>query len=279
VEKFPQSEEVEAANYGRARAHLQNEEYEEAAKPLRANMQRFPQSPSAPDTQFMLAVVLGAQGTSAMQKATEKVPAAEAAWAEAERLLADIIQKRTDLALANDAQFQLGENLAARAAFEQGAKREEFLKRALEAYRAVQPKEIIIKAQETRLGQIRDALARPTPDVALRQRTLRFQQRELEKAAALQQRPDQTVAAKIKSAQLFLGLERFDEARVILSFVDQFTEDPEQKKADPLLLHAQLRRAKAGGQSRRRLREIPGDVSGRSDRRESAARRRHRISR
>jgi TolA-binding protein len=230
IQKFPQSAEVESANYGLARVHSQIENFEEAAKALRVNLQRFANSPSALDTQFLLAVVLGAQATTALQKATAKDPAADAAFTEAEKLLAGIIQKRSDIALANDAQFQLGELLAARGGFERGDAQKGIFYRGLEAYRAVLPKELVVKAQQDRLVAIREALRASAGDVNRLQNVQRLQQREIEKLAALEQRGDLTLAAKIKSGQIFLGLGLYDEARILMRFVEQFTEDIEQKK-------------------------------------------------
>jgi outer membrane protein assembly factor BamD (BamD/ComL family) len=230
VAKFPQSEEVESANLGKARALFQMEEYDDAVKALRANLQAFPQSPSALDTQFMLAAVLGTQGTVAMQKATAQDPVAEAAFKEAEQLLRSIIQRRTDIALVNEAHFQLGELLAARASFVKGPAQLELQEGALEQYRSVLPKELVIKAQQDRLNQIREAIRGSAGDLSRLQRAQRLLQREMEKLTALEARGDQTLAAKLKSAQVFLARGGFDEARLLVRFADQFTEDAEQKK-------------------------------------------------
>jgi TolA-binding protein len=232
IKRFPQSEEVEMANYGKARAHYQLQQYELAANALRANLQRFPQSPSAQDTQFLLAVVLATQANVAMQKATAKDPTADAAYEEALRLLADIIQKRTDIALANDAQFQLGEILLSRSNFVTGEAQQQFARRALDAFRAVVPKEAVVKAQQDRLAQIQVALQQAvnTRDMTAIRRAQRLQQREQEKLAALEQRADQSLAAKLKSGQAFITLQDFDAARVLFHFLEPFVEEPDQHK-------------------------------------------------
>ncbi|MDQ3623019.1 MAG: tetratricopeptide repeat protein [Verrucomicrobiota bacterium] len=231
IQKFPESEEVETANYGKARALYQIERYEDAAAALRVNMQKFPKSESALDNQFMLALVLATQANVSMRKATAKDPTVDAAYTEAERLLSDIVQKRTDLAVVNDARFQLGELFAARAGFAgQSEEKEKLSKRALENYRQVEPKEDIIKAQNERLKGILDRMRASVGDPAGLKRLQRLQQREQEKLANLEGRGDQTLAAKIKSAQVFLALEKFDEARTLSNFVAPFAEDPEQKK-------------------------------------------------
>ena len=232
IAKFPQSEEIESANYGKARAHYQLQHYEQAAAALRSNLQKFPQSPSTQDTQFMLAVVLGTHANVAMQKLTAKDPVADAAYEEAVRLLADIIQKRSDVALANDAQFQLAELLFARSNFATGAVQKQLARRALEAYRAVLPKDAVIKAQQDRLAQVQQIIqqAGANRDVNAVRRVQRLLQREQEKMVSLEQRPDQTFAAKIKSGQVFVTLGDYDAARVLFRFLEPFTDDAEQKK-------------------------------------------------
>src|SRR4029453_17627757 len=103
---------------GKARSYYGLEKYEEAAKSLRENMQKFPTSESAMDTQFMLSVILTTQANATMKAATVagENKEAEAAYKEAKELLLAIIKERTrpDLAVMNDAQFQLGEMLASR---------------------------------------------------------------------------------------------------------------------------------------------------------------------
>ena len=67
---------------------------------MRANLQKFANSPSALDTQYLLALTLGTLANVTMQTATAKDATAEANYNEAERLLNDIIAKRTDVARA-----------------------------------------------------------------------------------------------------------------------------------------------------------------------------------
>ncbi len=168
----------------------------------------------------------------ANQKQTGKDPAADAAYDEAGRLLGDIISKRSDIALANDAQFQLAEMNAARANYENAEAKQPIFERALSAYRAVLPKELVIKAQEARLATIGDMKtnALKTGDVAQFKRLQRFLDKELEKAALLKERPDQTISAKVKMGQIFLAMHKFDETRVLLSFIEPAIEDAELKK-------------------------------------------------
>ncbi len=233
IQKFPNSEEVESANYGKARAFYSIQQFEDAAPPLRENLKKYPQSTSVFDTEYMLAVVLGTQANVSMQKATAKDPTADAAYDEAGRLLGDIIGKRSDIALANSAQYQLGEMMAARGSFTDDAElKATILQRALSAFRAVLPKEQVITAQQNRLAAIQNAKtnALKSGDVAQYKRLGRFLEKELEKAAVLKDGPERTISAKVKMGQIFLTLQKFDEARVLLSYVQPAVEDPELKK-------------------------------------------------
>ncbi|HZJ15363.1 MAG TPA: outer membrane protein assembly factor BamD, partial [Chthoniobacteraceae bacterium] len=241
IQKFPQSPEVEQANLGKARSYYGLEKFEEAAKPLRENMQKFPTSESALDTQFMLSVILTTQANATTRAATVATEnkQADAAYDEAGKLLRDIIAKRTDLAVMNDAQFQLGEMLASRGnAMPKSEAQDKVFYEALDAYRNTFPKEVVLNAQKARIKYFQDrgTEAGKNRDVAnfrLLQKTV---QRETAKIADLETRPDQTLAAKIKMGQIYLTLhkdkerERMDEARVLFHFAEKFTEDPEQKK-------------------------------------------------
>ena len=232
IQKYPESPELESANYGKARALYANDRYEEAAATLRASLQKFPQSPSATDTQFMLALVLGTQANASMQKATAKDPTAIAAFDESVKILNGLLARRTDIAVANDAQFQLGEILLSRGNFEQGDTRAQFYGQALEAFRGVQSKEVVVKAQQDRIALIRQRQTEVlrSGDVAMSKRIQRFAEKEQEKTAGIEQRADQTLSAKIKNVQIFISLENFDAARVLLRYLEPQIEDPGQKK-------------------------------------------------
>ncbi|MEA3213782.1 MAG: hypothetical protein QOE70_6839 [Chthoniobacter sp.] len=237
LQKFPQSEEGESANFGKAIAFFQLKKYEEAVQALRTNLTKFAQSESIQDSQYTLALVLGADGVDALQKATAPDPAAIAKLDEGEKVLRDIIGKGVNLAVVNDAQFQLGEMLTARGTFTDAEKQKELrttiFKKALEAYRGVSTKEQVIAAQKKRIDNIslRRVDAGKQANVQLFRRLQRLQEKEQEKLAAFEERGDQTVTAKIKSGQIFFQLGKLDESRVLLTFVEPLAaEDPEAKK-------------------------------------------------
>lgn len=239
LQRFPQSEEGESANMGKALAMFQLRKFEEAAAALRANLQKFPQSETIQDSEFTLALVLGADGASALAKATAPDPGALGKLEEGEKLLRGIIGRRTtpqaNLALINDAQFQLGEMLNARASFTDPKKKDEreaHYKKALDAYRGVFTKEQVIAAQKQRIENVgqRRIDAGKKGDLATFRRLQRVQEKEQEKLATFEGRGDQTVTAKVKSGQIFFQMGKFDEARVLLTFVEPHAEDPEDKK-------------------------------------------------
>ena len=188
----------------------------------------------------MLALILNTQGNETMRKATTEGEdkTAVAAYDEAEKLLREIVGKRTDLAMMNDAQFQLGEMLAARGSFKGTQNKDAIFYKALDAYRNTYPNEIVVGAQKARIKRFEDLMkkAGEARDVAALRHYQALIVREQGKLGELAQRPDQTLAAKIKSAQLYLELhkdkerERMDEARVLYRFVEKFTKDPEQQK-------------------------------------------------
>ena len=235
LQKFPKSEEVESINYGKALAYFQLQKYEEAARPLRLNLQTFPQSESIQDSQFTLALVLGTEGVTAMQKDAAGDPAAMAKFDEGEKLLRDIVTKRLNVALMNDAQFQLGEMLSARASFTPADKKEQkeaIFQKALEAYRGVLSKEQVVAAQKARVENVslRRIEAGKKQDLPLFKRLQRVQEKEMEKLAGFEQRGDETTTAKLKSGQIFFQLNKLDEARVLLGYIEPLAENEDTKK-------------------------------------------------
>jgi len=231
IQKYPNSDEMEAIVYSKALSSYQIGKYDDAAAGLRSNLLKFAKSDSVLDSQYLLAITLATQASTILQNSPGD-PKAFAKYDEAGKLLGDIIQRRSDLALANDAQFQLGEILSNRAALTDKAAQGELYGRAIDAYRAVQPKDLMVKAQEDRIAgflqRLHDpATLRSLPTVKYFQRVI---EHEREKLDSLKTKPDQTVTAKIKVAEAFYNQQRYDEARLMLDFLKQFAEDDNQKK-------------------------------------------------
>lgn len=238
---FPRSATLETAIYGRAVAEFQIERLSAAIEDLRKNLAAFPRSESILDSEFLLAVTLARQASeSTSTEAKAAVPGAREAAAksyeEAQKLLTDVVTKRTDLALANDAQFQLGEVISARAAgLPPGPARNALFDQALAAYRAVEPKPPMIAAQTARITRLRETrLAEARKGAAADRGALARLgdrlTREQGKLADLNAKPDPVLAARIRSGGVFFQLERYDETRVLMNaLLPSATQADDQK--------------------------------------------------
>ena len=237
IAKFPKSTSVETALYGRAVAAYQIAHYDAAARDLRLVLTAFPNSETVLDSTFLLAITVATDANLAIGKETPTpadLAAAGKGYTEAERLLGEIISKRTDISLANDAQFQLGETLLAHANAVPAAARNALYGRALAAYRAVEPKETMIAAQTARVQRISEArIAELRKGAAGRVAAGQIDQlrlRELGKLEALQAKEDPVLGARIKSGAVYCNLQRYDEARVLMTTLLPVIKKPEDEK-------------------------------------------------
>jgi len=224
--KFPQSDEAESASYSKALALYQLEKYDLAMDVLRKNMAQFAQSPTIQDSQYLLALTLATVASNSMAKATAPDPAADQQFDEAEKLLRDIIAKNQNIALINDAQFQIGELLLARGGFMTGedskAKQTETFSKALDAYRSVASKDRVVAAQKARIAFFNDLRVKAgvAKDVAGLQKYKRLVDKETEKLAQIEGRADQTQQAMFKSGLIFFTQNKMDETRVLYTHLE-----------------------------------------------------------
>jgi TolA-binding protein len=231
VQKYQKSQQIESATYGRAMAEFQIQNYDEAEKALQASLQQFPNSDSSAETEDLLGVVLTADADNITRNHGDE-GAAMAKYNEALGHLAAVIEKRADVVLANDAQFQIGEVLFGRAGAETGEKKDADLTHAIEAYQAVKPADAMVQAQQARLAAtlvvMRQAEAsRSAGEIAEAQRQ---QDRENAKLAAAKSAPDQTFNAQLRVAASYFILGKYDEARTLLTYLQPFAEQPDQKQ-------------------------------------------------
>ena len=231
VQKYPSSEEVETANYGRAMAAYQIEDFAAAEQSLQTNLQKFPTSETILDSEDLLAVTLTAEASSILQNHGDQQAGMDK-FNQALRYLADIIVRHKDVALANDAQFQIGEVLFNRGSEDEGQKQVDDLSHAIDAYRAVLPKEQMVQAQEAHVAELLErrrqaVLNRNSVEVEAVQR---LQDRENAKLQALKDAPDQTMNAQLRIAASYFLLKRYDEARVLLRYLEGFAQDAGDKK-------------------------------------------------
>lgn len=238
VNKFPRSTELETALYGRAVAAYQIARYPDAERDLRRNVAQFPNSDTMLDSTFLLSLTVATQANLLLAKENHPPADTDAAlkcYVEAERLLEDIIRNRTDLSLANDAQYQLGETLLAHARASVLPAQKALDERALAAYRAVEPKAGMLAAQEARvrgLNERRIAELRKGA-AADRARTRQLDQRRLfeqGKLEELQAKDDPVLGARIKGGSVYWDLRRFDEVRVLMNALLPSIKKPEDDR-------------------------------------------------
>jgi TolA-binding protein len=231
IKKSPNSTAAQSAMYGRASASFQMEDYYAATRTLREIVRKFPNGESFLDSEDLLAVVLIADANSIVARHGDQ-QAALMKFSEALKYLADVIQRHTDVALANDAQYQIGEVLFNRAASEQGDARTNDLTNAIAAYRAVQPKASMVTAQQARLDVVtqRQRQVAASRDANQIQAVQRVMDRENAKMDAIKNAPDVTVGAQLRIASCYYMLAKYDEARVMLEYLQPFATDDGQKK-------------------------------------------------
>ena len=230
--KYPNSEETESTIYAKGMALFQVARYADAGQVLLSIMRAYPASPTVMESQYLLALINATVAAeSAKKPGGEK--SAEVQYTEAERLLRDILTRRTSLVLANDTQFQLGELLFARAGgMADRAKQTAMYGRAIEAYRTVTPKDQIQQQQQQWVASLTAGVNIPNQDAATLKARKRQLDREQGKLSDIKQRPDQSLMAKIRTGQVFSLLGKHDESRVLLTYLDQAgnVTEPEQKK-------------------------------------------------
>ena len=154
IQKYPQSQEIEAANFGSAIASFQIGDFAAAKTALENNLSRFPNSGSVLESQNLLALIYATEGSKMLSEDGADKSAAFALYTKAADLLRDIINKQTDLTLVNAAQFQLGEILLNEAAFAPEDRRTALLDEARAAFRGVLPKEEILALQQKKIDGI-----------------------------------------------------------------------------------------------------------------------------
>lgn len=233
IAKYPASAQLETVTYGRALSAFQIAKYDEVESFLRTNLKSFPKSETILESQFLLAICLMTEGAMQAQETFGVAnPKADAAFDEAQRLLTDIITRRSDIALLNDAQFQLGELLVNRAIFAPEADRSALYAKALEAYRSLFPKATTVAAQEARIKNVKERrlAALAAKNLPLMKSLEGLLDHEISKLSAVKAKGDLSISAQIKVGQLFYHKKDYDEARVVFRQMQPFAEDEEQKK-------------------------------------------------
>ncbi len=233
LEQFQSKPEAESAFYGRALSYFQVGELGKAEEDLRTGLRAFAQSETILDSQYLLAITLAAQASELVQKAGSKAtPESNAKFDSAIAELRKIMEAGKDIALSNDARFQLGEVLFQKASSLPEAEAAPVFQEAVDNYRLVKPRADMIAAQEKLIASIverrRQALASGRAD--LLPVLQRVSDRAQSKLAAMQSRPDQTLAAALRVGQVYFQQGRYNEARVLLNHLLKFAQTEEQKR-------------------------------------------------
>ena len=233
INTYPQSPDLESAIYSRAIAAYQIRKYDDVVKDLELNLQKFPNSSTLPASKNLLAITLATQGSLELNKKdAANSAAAFALYKRATDYLREIIKNKEDVALINDANFQLGEILFNQAVFSPEADRPAIYQQALEAYRSVAPKEQVIKWQQDLLKDFpsRKLEAIKANNAALRKQLDKENERELKKLAELQGKPDQVANAMLKMGEIFFQKNQPNEARVIIQHTSPFLDTDDSTK-------------------------------------------------
>jgi len=233
ITKYPQAQDLEQAIYSRALAEFQNDDYDSAVKDLEMNIKRFPQSGTIANSKNLLAITLATEGSKELAKGDSADKAkAFGFYKQATDYLKEIINKKEDVALMNDANFQLGEILLNQAGYSSDAEKPALYAAALAAFQAVAPKDQIVAYQQQKLKEFPDKKRQAIMqhNEALRKQLDRDYEREFRKLTELQGKPDQTATALVKTAEIYFQAGKYNEARVVLHHVLPFLNVAEDQK-------------------------------------------------
>jgi tetratricopeptide (TPR) repeat protein len=233
ITAYPKAEDLENVIYSRAISNYQIGKYDETVKDCELNIQQFPQSPTIATTKNLLAITLATQGSIELSKSSDKDKAFPL-YKRAADTLRELIKNKQDVALYNEANFQLAEILFNQAGFSDEAARPALFKEALEAYRAIVPKDEIIKMQQDRVAAFpeRRAAAALQRNQALLKQLDRENLRELTKLEELKNKTDQVASALLKMSEIFYQQGNINAARTLLRHVARFlTTDDDKKRA------------------------------------------------
>jgi len=232
LQKFPKGDEVESVTYGRALASFQIRKFDDAAQALRRNLTQFPTSETILDSQYLLGLTLATQANFDLRSDNAAAKqAAPAKMAEAQKFFADIVSKKTDIALANQAAFQLGETFMNLAGFSAKDQQPDLYQKAIAAYHLVQGRDAMIAAQKARLSALLARIRQSAGNKVLYRHLQSVQQTESTKLAQIQSGPDQTIEATIKIGEIYFLQNDPNAARVVLHYVQPFvTSDDDQKQ-------------------------------------------------
>lgn len=232
VERFPEGQDVETALFGKGIAEMQSEKFGDAIQTLDTFIRQFQQSDFLVDGRYYSAL-------ARLAEANEKVTAGldttnqdqiNQLLDQAAVMFGVIANDPNDVALANDAQMQLGDvySVKARAASEE--ERPSILDQAIDAYQKVEASEPLIEKQRARIVALEQQRPNVVRDQRLRRRLEKLIAREQQKLKNLQEGTDSILMAKTKIAELLFQTDQMDAARVLFRYLLPFAEKDDAKK-------------------------------------------------
>ena len=231
IAKYPQSPDVESSTYGRAVDNFQIGNFDKVVEDMQSNIKNFPGSGTLPTSKNLLSLALATIGSKELMKDGGDKATGMDQLKKAEDILRQIIAEKKDIALINDAYFQIGEILFTRAAFSPEAERAALYEQALSAYQSILPKEEIIALQQQKIkafpGLKRNALL--AKDAALKKQLDKDNERELRKFAEISAKPDQIATAMLKMGEIFFNAQKYNESRVLITHVGPFLSSDDEK--------------------------------------------------
>lgn len=234
ITKYPQSPEVESAVSGRAIANFQLGNYDKVVEDMQSNLTKFANSATIDSSKNLLSLALATQGSMELNKEGGDKSKGMGLLNQAESLLQQIISGKKDIALINDANFQLGEILFMQASFSPEPDRPAIYQKALDAYRAILPKDEILSLQEEKVKSFpgQKAAAIRANNMNLKKQLDKDNERELRKLEELKAKPDQIAAAILKMGEIYFNARKYNESRVVIRHVAPFlTADDEKTRA------------------------------------------------
>ena len=238
---FPQSKDGDSANFLRASLLVTAESFDEAIKGFSVVVQRFPATPLRWDAVMWIGKChfinankqLETKG--AAEPKPEAVKSAMESFDKAQPVLAQVVQNSSDVALANEAIFYIGQMQLTRSQHVEAANEEETKKRgtaytlaALDAFRAVRSVEEVITEQQAKIKRIEALIPLLQPGTAdylpLKSRYEGLIAIETDKIDGYKRGRDQYLDARLAITRIFLLLSKPDECRTLVRYLQGQTE-------------------------------------------------------
>ena len=232
ITKYPQSPDVESAIYGRGVANFQIGNFDKVVEDMESNIQKFPNSGTLPASRNVLSLSLATIGSGELMKDGGDKAKGMAQLKQAEDILRQIIADKKDIALINEAWFQIGEILFTRAAFSPEADQPPIYRQALDAYEAILPKEEIVRLQQEKVKAFPSlkAAALRANNPARKKELDKDNERELKKLEEIKAKPDQIATAMLKMGEIFFNARKYNESRVLITHVTPFLSSEDEKR-------------------------------------------------